>query len=231
MTSHSDEATKLLTAARALSEADGADLVEAIDSGSKLLLDWIGYLQGFAATGHAKELLDCVRAAVRDVAGCLSLGLVRPALFSIRVELELFLAWMYFKDHEVEWKHSKDTGKDFPLRASNLKYLKKFSRGFDKRFNLLDANSSRSKSNPYELLSIHVHSTAMLAMPAPGPLEGMVCAKEACDDCCKLQVEVCEYLSDVLVSHYASRWIDLPESIRSNVESRLTTAQVRDLVQ
>jgi hypothetical protein len=51
------------------------------------------------------------------------LGFGRPALFSMRAQFELVLAWIYFNDHPVEWRQFETQGEDFPLRAALIKYI------------------------------------------------------------------------------------------------------------
>src|ERR1700676_2613843 len=66
---------------------------------TKLLLIWLGYLRSSVSRNVADRLLDATQATCIEVAGCLSNGFVRPAIFSIRSQLELLLAWVYFNDH------------------------------------------------------------------------------------------------------------------------------------
>lgn len=199
-----------------------AHYVDATSSAAKLLLMWIHYLRSIYGDNHAAQLLNAVQATIIEVSGCLSLGLVRPAIFSLRTQLELMLAWMYFNDHPVEWDHIQAAIDDFPLRGQNIKYLSKFVKGFDKRYSLLSKKINRSKEDPYGILSVHVHGTSTLAAPALGDLSTLVRKKKDCDDCLRMAEDVAEYLCDVLASRYADLWHDLPKDIQVHISSRLT---------
>jgi hypothetical protein len=90
---------------------------------TSLLMEWFGYIRSSISRQVADRLLDAAQATAIEAACCLSVALVRPAVFSIRAQLELTLAWIYFDDHPVEWRFFEKTGKDYPMRAPLIKYL------------------------------------------------------------------------------------------------------------
>lgn len=226
-----EQSEALRSAASDHSEVHGTDLVAATSEASALVLVWIGYLQGATPPGPTGRILNAVQASIIEIAGCLSLGLVRPALFSIRTELELMLAWMFFKDHPVEWKYAEETGRNFPPRAATLKYLKDYGPKFEKRLKILAKDRRRSSEDPYALLSIHVHSQTVSAMPDVGDLNTLVKEKTICEECVELQRDVAEYLSDILAAWNADSWADLPEVVRENITARLSNPKLKDFCQ
>lgn len=218
---YDSQSQSLRSAVTTHSEEHGATIVgETADACSHLLL-WLDNLRSSVSTGIADEILDGTQAAIQEVAGCLSLGLVRPALFSLRGEIDLLLTWIYFNDHPIEWEYSKSTHEKYPLRAEVLKYLGTYHRKFNQRFELLTKHKSRSTDNPYGLLSVHVHGSSTMAMPITGNLETLVKPEDICGECVQLQAEVAEYLTDVLAAWYADRWADFPPAIMQGIESRL----------
>ena len=102
---HLKQTSDLRTAACDFSLSQGESISAQVEQRSTLLVHWLDYLSAFHRTGVADSLLEAARSSVREVAGLLSLGLARPALFSLRGQIDLLLAWLYFKDHGVEWSH------------------------------------------------------------------------------------------------------------------------------
>jgi hypothetical protein len=194
---------------------------------TKLLLTWIGYLRSSVSREVADRLLDAIQATCIEVAGCLSIGFVRPAVFSIRSQLELLLAWVYFNDHPVEWQYAQINLDEYPMRAENLKYMRSHSDRFLERFALLLKCKKRREDDPYGLLSVHVHSVSAAAAPSIGELRTLVQDKKRCDECVELQKEVAEYLTDVLAAWYADHWHDFPVDIKDHLAARLTPSPLK----
>lgn len=193
-----------------------------------LLLVWFAYLRSTFSRQVADRLLDAAQATAIEVAGCISTGLVRPAVFSIRAQLELTLAWMYYNDHPVEWQFFEATGKDYPMRAVIVRYLQSTSARFADRFKLLQKTKKRKDDDPYALLSVHVHSIAAKGGPVIGSLSSIVQSAKNCDECIELQKQVAEYLTDTLGAWYADRWHDLPADIRTHLSGRLNQKDLKD---
>jgi hypothetical protein len=189
---------------------------------TKLLLSWLGYLRSSVSRKVADRLLDATQATCIEVAGCLSIGFVRPAIFSIRSQLEMLLGWIYFNDHPVEWQSAERTLDDYPMRGVNLKYMRSYGAHFSERFALLSKSKTRRNDDPYGLLSVHVHSTTAAAAPSIGELSSLVQSKARCDECVELQKDVAEYLTDILAAWYADRWHDFPADIKAHLQARLT---------
>jgi hypothetical protein len=195
---------------------------------TELLLIWLGYLRSTISRQVADWLLDGVHGSVIEVAGCLSLGLVRPAVVSLRVQLELLLAWIYFNDHAVEWSHVQKSVEDFPSRSTLRKYMRDNSTRFTQRFEILAKRKTRKTEDPYGVLSVHVHSTSVFSAPTIGPLSSLVKTDAACLECVDLEAEVAEYLTDTLASWYADRWHDLPAQVTASLRSRVTSAKLSE---
>ncbi|MNQ68092.1 hypothetical protein D3C85_826370 [compost metagenome] len=188
---------------------------------------WLHHIKANLSTGVADRLIDSSISSLKEVGGCLSLGLVRPALFAMRTELELALSWVFFNDHPVEWSHIEKYPEDYPLRATNIKYMKAYNSRYDSRMSLLEKAKIRPVSDPYGLLSAYVHGTSAHAAPATSDLCDIVMSKNSLDDCVKLQASVSEYISDVFASWFADTWHDWPEEAKANVSGRLSDAQLK----
>jgi len=205
------------------SEANGAEFLRETAANSACLLDWLGYLRASVSNEFAAPLLNGVQASVIEVAACISLGLTRPAIFSMRTEYDLLLAWIYFNDHVVEWEYLQKTGKGSILHSQVLKFLANHHSRFVDRYKILEKSKQRPIDDPYNLTSIHIHSTTAYAVPAVGTPDTMVNSVEQSRKCIELQFVVAEFLSDVLSAWFADRWADFPPSIISQLKSRLTS--------
>lgn len=222
------QADELLTAVSGHSKAHGEPLVEGISDAALLLLNWLSYLQLNKKTGTANELLVATHSAVLEVAAYLSLGLGRAALFALRAQVDVLLAWLYFKDHPVEWKtaHEKGEGR---LRADVINYLKNHVDGFDERKKDLEKRKKRTRAEPYNILSLHAHSQIGGAMPSAARLADLVSNRQLCDDCAALQFDVSEYLNDVLLATFVGDWHALPKAVTADAEARLGRPKLKEL--
>lgn len=209
------------------SNAFGAELCGEVEGAASLLLGWLGYLELAFLTGTADELIHGTARAIIEVAGCLSLGLVRPAIFSLRAQIDMSLSWLFFKDHQIEWNRVLSEGEGFKLKKEVCQYLEMHYPDFKKRYAQLEAKKQRQEREPYHLLSAHVHSQSIHTVPRLSSLETMVEGIAMCRQCVTLQSEVSEYISDVLLSCGTYDWCDLPTNITTNVQTRLTDPGVK----
>jgi len=191
----------------------GAGLAQSVADRAHLLLVWLQYARSKSKCKEAERLLDAVQGAIIEVSGALAMGLVRSAIFSLRTQLELFFAWIYFNDHGIEWARVCGDVSQFPMRAFFWKYFSDYGNKFPARLKLLEKSKTRKSDDLYGVLSIHVHSTSMLVAPSVGPLSDLVYSEPLCSECVKLQTEVAEYLSDVMMAWFSNDWHDLPNEI------------------
>ena len=201
------------------------DFCKRVSEEAACLIAWLEYLRTSEATGVADVLLNGVQGAIIETAGCLTLGLVRPALSSLRLQVDMTLSWLYFKDHPVEWSHLRDTGRGFQTKSDVWNYVSEHYPRFKTRFGLLEQVKLRREADPYRLLSAHIHGQTDFTAPTVSPLSGLVAERRLCDECVELQGEVSEYLSDVLLSAYGDKWASLPPCAQNELESRLNPKQ------
>ena len=209
----------------------GVDRCRRIQEEAQVLLDWLNYLRQSEATTVADALLDGTQGAVVEAVGCLALGLVRPALSSLRSEIDMILAWLYFKDHKIEWDHLRDSGKGFQTKAQVLSYVGDHWPRFKMRFKLLEQNRTRKENDPYRLLSAHIHGQTEFTTPKVGPLVGLVAEASLSEECVILQHDVAEYVGDVLLALYGDKWTSLPDSVKDGLDKRLNDKQRRAFFQ
>jgi len=212
------EVRELVAAASRVALNNGKLIEIRMSQSSDHLLEWLNFLES-DKTGTADAMLDGVRAGIAEATSSLILALVRPCMFSMRAQIDMLFSWIYFKDHRIEWDKVDTSLEDFILPSVVLKYLNKYSTNFTDSMKLLTKHKTRL-CEPYSLLSEHVHSQSLSAIPAVTKLAAVV-QPDFIDDCFKLQADVSEYLSDVLLSWKLDRWTSLPEAIVKSVSTRL----------
>ena len=210
-------------------KGEGCEILASHEEATQLAVAWLGYLRGAQRSGTANELLDGFHAALIETVGCLAMGLVRPALFSMRAQVDILFAWLYFKDHRVEWEHVELTGEKYHLVSEVLKYLRTYDQRFQERLGLLRKKRTRGEENPYRLLSAHVHSQNSATLPPLVKIDELVQPSARCRECVALQEEVSEYLSDVLACCFVTQWADLPESIANSIKTRVGPGKLKEL--
>jgi hypothetical protein len=216
------EVAKLLDAINAFGKKHGAKYCVALHKQTSLLQTWLARLEA-KRTGHGDFLLAAVTCALRETGALLALGLVRPALSSMRLQIDLLFSWLYFKDHLIELQSVEVSGDGYKLKRDILNYLEIYPR-FKQRLTLLTQSRRRSIEDPYRLLSAHIHGQTQLVIPKVVTFSDMVFSENICDELVKLQGECSEYVSDVLLAAFADDWMSLPNVITQEL-SRLNENQ------
>lgn len=224
---HLKQTADLRKAASDFSSAVGEKISAQVEINSVLLVNWIGYLASYHKTGVADSLLEAVSSSIREVAGALSLGLIRPALFSLRGQVDLLLAWLYFKDHAVEWTHVNETADGFKLKKELLQYLDQHVPKFGSRQGILRDTVTRKEVDPYRLLSAHIHAQSIPVLPVVAELRDLVRPEAACTECARVAFEVAEYLNDILLAVYLPNWAALPAQVQTALSARFVSVEQR----
>ena len=222
---HSTQTAELRLAAVAFSTAYGTTMSAAIEKKSELLTHWVHYLSTYHRTGVGDELLKAVGSSIREAAGSLSLGLLRQTLFSLRGQVDLLLAWIYFKDHAVEWEHVNLTAEGFKMKKDILQYIEAHTPKFGSKFGLLKDMATRTELDPYRLLSAHIHAQSGPVLPAIADLKDMVRTAAECEDCSHAAFEVSEYLNDILLAIHLPNWHSLPTAVQLAANTRFKTPE------
>ena len=205
----------------------GVHIVSAGEAACKLLRLWLNYLEGIQTTGTADCLLTGAASAAREGLACVALGLVRPALNSLRLEIDLSLAWLYFKDHLVEWRRVQETGDGFKAKAEALKYLADSVKGYQARFGILRDCRTRKVDDPYRLLSAHIHGQNEAVLPQVQKPKDIIASAQAQEEFVQLQFECSEYINDIFWSVFANRWASLPNPLMTDLVSRFKSPDQR----
>lgn len=199
----------------------GAQTTEKFEQNSALFLQWLGYLNRYHRSTAADALLDGMASSIREAAACAALGLIRPALFSLRTQVDLALGWIYFKDHPVEWRTVNEFGEGFKLKKELFEYLTNHCPGFGNRYGLLKQTITRKEQDTYRLLSAHIHAQSAIVLPIAIDLQDVVRDEDMALDCASLAGEVSEYINDVFLAYFAKDWAALPVPIMSAFAARM----------
>lgn len=224
---HKKQTEDLRDAVNSFSTLCGEDISERVENNSNLIIHWLIYLNSFHRTGTADSLLDGVASSIREGAAVLSLGLVRQTLFSLRGQVDLLLAWLYFKDHAVEWSHVNQTADGFKLKKELLQYLDQHTHRFSHRMGILREICVRKEADPYRLLSAHIHAQSDPVLPDVDELKDLVRPKDVCYECVQVVFEVSEFLNDILLSIHLPNWASLPLPIKAALETRFQSKEQR----
>lgn len=217
----SEQVTKLREKIVNSCDSFGEECVALMQQETRELLLWIKYLSESQQTGIADNLIGGLLCSVRESAACVALGLVRPALFAMRSQVDLTLSWLYFKDHSVEWNTVNERGESFKLKKELLEYLTANFPGFSARLTLLTEVKLRTTADPYRLLSAHVHAQSEQVLPKTEDLADVVHDKGMALECIGMAKETCEYIGDILMCFYAKNWEAIPTKITQGIEKRL----------
>jgi hypothetical protein len=216
---------ELIAAVTKSAQTYGLDVLSNGETAAAPLIEWLSYIQSSLLTGTADCLVEGVASAIREALACDALGLVRPAVGSLRLEVDLCLAWLYFKDHPVEWTRVQQTGEGFKLKSELLKYLAETCKGFPQRMAILTSCKTRQVDDPYRLLSGHIHGQTEAALPNVVRARDIVASDKLQADLIEMQRECSEYVSDVLWSTFVRRWAAIPKSLRGVIMSRFKSAK------
>ncbi len=218
----SKQISDLLKKVNGFAHTDGVAVASTIDANSKLVLYWLPYLE-CRKTGTADELLDGVASSLIEAAACAALGLVRPALFSMRTEVDLILTWLYFKDHPIEWDNVNKTGDGFKLKKDIFDYLSRYFDGFGERYGILKQITQRLEQDTYRFLSAHIHSQSLTTLPIAKKLSCVVRDKKTGDELALIAKDVDEYISDILMALYIRDWAHIPAHLTKSLDIRFKT--------
>jgi hypothetical protein len=230
MKSHETQLNNLINEIETFRNANGVSALAQFQDNAKILLTWVSRLNTYFRTGVADELLLAVASSIRESAAFAAIGAVRPCLFSLRAQTDLLLSWLYFKDHPVEYETLKRTGDGFILKKEALKYFSDNFSNFSTKFAALNQIANRQESDPYRLLSAHIHSQSPFVISSTNNLQDVIRPIAMVNECSKIQYDVSEYLGDILFSSEVCSFTSLPESLRAHYTSRAKTPGQRKVI-
>lgn len=201
----------------------GSKICADVEASALLEILWIRHLQKTSQTTFANCLLAGAESGIREAVGCLVLGLSRPALNSLRMQIDLVMSWLYFKDHPVEWQMIQETGENFKLKGEIFKYLRDWFPRFSDRWGVLVDIRTRTSPDPYRLLSAHMHGQNEPAIPIIIKPLDVIGTQKSQDEVIAIQGECSEFINDLFWAILADSWRSVPRELTDRLNARFKT--------
>lgn len=207
--------------ARIEGNVDGfEDRAASIPAALPLSIAWIDFETGHAADIPAADLLKGARLALLEAASAWAIGLNRGAAGSLRTFIENTFAWLYYKDHPIEFNLVTKKEIDLLLPKSIQKYLKEIDSGFDKAYSIIVKVQTRPDEYYYTNLSFfsHAHPSQLLSGK---PSHELVVTAPPDAGFLAVCANVDEFISDNFATAYRNSWGLVPQIVKDSVSERL----------
>jgi len=187
-----------------------------------LTVAWVKAEEATNPAFPASRLLTGSKLALLEAAACWGAGLNRGAAGSLRTLIENLFAWLYYKDHPVEYAAVERKHSELLLPKAVITYLKNVDRGFDTAHAFLKEKMGRPNDYYYSDVSEYVHAHPSHVLPGKPPWElavtiprdsGFLAICEHAD----------EFVSDGFSTHYRASWGIVPDVTKSDLSARLGT--------
>lgn len=216
----SQEAFEELIEAATAQLPDSSAIAERCMAELQLPLCWTSRFLSNGTGTHCEILLrGCYGSAVESVS-LIALGLLRPAVLSLRSYYELSLQFLYYKDHPVEWRNVLDYRSQPTLPGVNKKYLKDNYSDFELRTKELLKKKRREHDDCYDVLSGVAHGTAYNSISQAASPKELLVSCDTLEQSEQIFLSTSEYLSDIHVASFEGNWLSLPDEVRGNLETR-----------
>lgn len=186
----------------------------------KLSTAWIGHYLKVEADENAASLLKGSYGCAVEAVSLTALGLLRPAMLSLRSHYELCLQYLFFQDHPRELRSLLDYRSQGPLPSVVKKYLKDHSASFESRFIALSKVRHRTMEDVYGILSGVAHGNALNSISTSSQPTDMIEKPEAVSQSISIFEGVGEIISDHFLSDFQSNWISVPTVVQHDAAAR-----------
>src|SRR3569833_453107 len=188
---------------------------------------WLARYQSDYTANHAIRLIEAAHSASVEVVSAVSLGLARPAVFSLRSHFELFMMFLFYRDHPIEFAAAANDVEYMKLPGEITKYLKKYFLDFDKRLAILDKTKLRPPDSGYSRLSEIVHGSSKTAAPKAN-IPADVCFNTIdLQPLVRLVADVAEELSDIAIACHLGNYMSLPSDIQKSLDARGASSSLK----
>ncbi|WP_426011433.1 hypothetical protein [Caulobacter sp. DWR2-3-1b2] len=210
-------------AARVAANLEGLeDALGEFSASLPLSKEWIQREVPLASSNPANPLLSGTKIALLEAGAAWAIGANRGAASSIRAYIENAFAWLYYKDHPVEFRVVDIGRSELTMPKGVQSYLKQVDGGFEKSYSVLAKCSMRGMENEYFYSNV---SQFLHAHPAFSSLaikiEEYAISSPRDMSFLKICRNVDEFISDNFTAYYRSSWDDVPGIVQKDVSSRL----------
>src|SRR4029077_6674651 len=196
------------------------DALSAFMESVPLSRSWIEYSWPISIDNPARPLLAGAKIALLESGTSWGMGSNRGAAASLPNNIENSIAWLYYKDHPVEYRVMAEREDDLQLPKAVKNYLQKIDRGYERAYSVMAATARRPAEYFYTNISQYVH-----AHPAFADLGNDIAVIAISQPRDKKFLEICagadEFVSDVYVTFYRHNWESIAQPVRDNLKSRL----------
>lgn len=181
---------------------------------------WLSHYLPLSEGNSAKLLISGSKVALFESAASWAIGLNRGAAASLRTYIENAFAWLYYKDHPIEFSLVDRHEDDLMLPKAVRAYAGKTDKGFDLANSVLFKVAARPDDYYYTNVSGFIHAH-------PAMMAGVInVADAAMSHPPEPQfLNVCryadEFISDLYLARYRFHWDSIPEPVQENVSQRL----------
>lgn len=183
-------------------------------------MGWLEREWTIGAGKPAARLIVGAKISLIEAGASWAAGLNRGAASSLRVYVENTIAWLYYKDHEVEYNSVRNGIADLFLPKAVQSYLKSNDLGFEKAYAILSKYSKRDKEYYYSSISDFVHAHPAFTASASDIFDAAVSSPRQ-DAFLGIANMADEFISDSYLAHYRGSWSDVPKAVSENTTTRL----------
>lgn len=208
-------------AARVTSNLESFDkALEAFLGALPLSKDWVQHDWLISEANRAQSLLTGAKIALLEAGAAWAIGSNRGAASSLRAYIENAFAWLYYKDHPVEFRAVAERKIDLMLPKAIQSYIKTIDDGFEKAYSMLSPKQTRDSEYFYTAVSQFVHAHPSFTERHLNIEETAVSVPRDAGFL-KISSMADEFISDNYLTFYRTSWGDVPKSVQENASSRL----------
>jgi chromosome partitioning protein len=178
----------------------------------------------------ARHLLLGSKVALLEAGTGWAIGSNRGAASSLRAYVENAFAWLYYKDHPVEFRAVEARRADLKLPKAVQLYIKEMDGGFERAYLELIKHSDRGKDDEYyySVVSQFVHAHPGFATFSD-KIHELAVSSPRDESFLKLCKKSDEFISDNYAAYYRASWDDAPAAVKLNLTERLK-AKTKDFL-
>jgi hypothetical protein len=188
----------------------------------RLSQSWIEFSWPLTGTNPAGPLMAGAKISLLEAGTSWLIGSNRGAAASLRTHLENSIAWLYYKDHPIEYRTMLARDEDLLLPKAVKSYLQRIDRGYEKAYAAIVATAGRPNEYYYSDVSQFVHAHPAFAALG-SDVASIVISQPRDVGFLKICAHADEFLSDIYVTCYRHNWDMIPQAVKDNITKRLGT--------
>ena len=196
----------------------------------RIPLFWVSEHKKLYPDLHCQSLLDGAYGTAVEALSLLSLGLVRPAVLSLRSFYEINMMYIYYRDHPVEWKAVTEYRSQAKLPGEIKKYILQMYPEAGSRSNELQKNKNRKYDDCYEILSAVAHSRALNSIVVANKPDEIISDADTIKQSKEVFLSTAETVFDIYLMVFEGGWLALPNEVQAEVQNRFGAKRFRKLL-